>query len=197
MNYTQAAADKKSELVLKFIQPLNIKTALDLGGNNGRFSRVLNENDIFTVCADIDPNAVEENYLQVKAKKETKMLPLLVDLTNPGGALGWGNEERETFDSRIKTDCLMALALIHHLAISNNLPFGQIAKYFAKLSPYLVIEFVPKQDSQVQRLLTTRKDIFDAYDETNFKNAFGLYYDLVKESKIEGSLRTLYLFKRR
>lgn len=196
-NYTASAADKKAKQVIELLKPLHIKSALDLGGNNGRFSRVLNKQGVFTVCADIDPNAVEANYLEVKAKKEINMLPLLVDLINPGGALGWANKERETFDERIKTDALLALALIHHLAISNNLPFVKIAEYFSNFAPYLVIEFVPKEDSQVQRLLTTRKDIFDTYDEVNFKNAFGLYYNLEKTSKIEGSLRTLYLFKRK
>jgi hypothetical protein len=196
-NYTKSAAGRKAQCVLDYLKTQNIKTALDLGGNNGRFSRVLNEIGIFTVCADIDPKAVEANYRHVKKHQEEMMLPLLIDLNNPGGGLGWANNERLLFDRRIKTDVTLALALIHHLAISNNLPFDKIASYFAKFSELLVIEFVPKSDSQVKRLLATRKDIFPFYDESNFKKAFGLYYTLQQETKIEGTERTLYLFKRK
>lgn len=196
-NYTANAADKKARAITKLIQPLRVRTVLDLGGNNGRYSRVLNELGIFTVCSDIDPNAVEANYRFTRQNKENLMLPLLVDLTNPGGALGWANAEREPVHERLQSDVVMALALIHHLAISNNLPFSHIAEYFKKLGIYLVLEFVPKEDSQVQKLLSTRKDIFPEYNETSLKRAFSEHYQLVKEEKIAGTKRTLYLFKRK
>ncbi len=196
-NYTTNAADQKAKVITGLVKPLRVKTALDLGGNNGRYSRVLNELGIFTVCSDIDPNAVEANYRFSKQHKERQMLPLLVDLTNPGGALGWANAEREPVHKRLQSDVVMALALIHHLAISNNLPFSHIAEYFKKFGTYLVLEFVPKEDSQVQKLLSTRKDIFPAYNEISLKRAFGEHYKLIKEVNIKGTKRTLYLFKRK
>jgi ribosomal protein L11 methylase PrmA len=195
-NYTLHSADKKSQIITDFCKGLKLKKAIDFGGNNGRYSLVLTSLGINTICNDIDINAVESNYKHVRSKKEVLILPLLVDLTNPGGGIGWANDERPSIDQRFKVDMSMALALIHHLAISNNLPFVKIAQYFAKFSPYLIIEFVPKEDSQVQILLATRKDIFDSYDEAGFKKAFGVYYDLIKEQKIAGTKRTLYLFKR-
>ena len=196
-NYTAGAADRKAQLITKFVKPLQASTALDLGSNNGLYSRVLNNLGITTVCTDIDPNAVEANYRFAKQHAETRMLPLLVDLTNPGGALGWQNQEREAVHKRLRCDVVMALALIHHLAISNNLPFASIAEYFSKFGPCLLVEFVPKDDSQVQKLLATRKDIFSEYTERSFKDAFGNYYTLRKEAKIAGSKRTLYLFERK
>jgi ribosomal protein L11 methylase PrmA len=196
-NYTVASADQKAKLIKNFAKPLKVKSAIDFGGNNGKYSRVLNEIGADTICCDIDPIAVEANYLHTKAKKETSMLPVLIDLANPGGAIGWANEERETIDQRFKTDLLLALALIHHLAISNNLPLSKIAENFSKFSPYLIIEFVPKEDSQVKKLLSTRKDIFSSYNEAGFKKAFGVYFKLLKEQKITGTKRTLYLFERR
>lgn len=62
-------------------------------------------------------------------------------------------------------DTVLALALIHHLAISNNLPFSKISQFMSAICSWLIIEFVPKGDSQVQRLLATRDDIFSEYDE--------------------------------
>ena len=89
-----------------------------------------------------------------------------MDLTNPSRNLGWENDERMSFMKRGPIDLVMALALIHHLAISNNLPFDRIAQFFQKICKSLIIEFVPKTDSQVQRLLATREDIFDMKNDT-------------------------------
>lgn len=196
-NYTAGAADKKAKLITKFVEPLNVRSSLDLGGNDGRYSRVLNRLGIVTVCTDIDPNAVEANYRFMKQNHETHMLPLLVDLHNPGGALGWQNSERQPIHERLQCDIVMALALVHHLAISNNLPLSKIAEYLKQFGRYLLIEFVPKRDSQVQKLLSTREDIFPAYTETGFKRAFKEHFHLLQEAKIAGSKRTLYLFKRK
>lgn len=196
-NYSTNAADEKARLIKQWVKPLGAKTALDLGGNNGRYSRVLNELHILTVCTDIDPNAVESNYRLTTQHGEQLMLPLVVDLINPGGALGWANHERASIDERLQTDVTIALALIHHLAISNNLPLDYLAEYFSRFSPYLLLEFVPKTDSQVKKLLSTRQDIFPEYNEKGLQKAFASYYKLVKTTKIKGSERTLYLFKKK
>lgn len=196
-NYSTNATDDKVNILSSYVKPLKIKSAIDFGGNSGRYSRVLNKLDVFTVCTDIDPNAVEANYLYSKNNNENRMLPLLIDLTNPGGALGWDNQERQAIDERLKMDLSMALALIHHLAISNNLTFDKIAQYFIKFSNYLIIEFIPKDDSQVKKLLSTRKDIFCDYNEKEFKKTFSKYYKIVKEQAIKGSKRKLYLLEKK
>jgi hypothetical protein len=89
----------------------------------------------------------------------------------------------------------MALALIHHLAISNNLPFNRVAEYFARLGSQLIIEFVPKSDSKVEILLSTRKDIFDQYDQATFEREFSKTYDIVQKVKLRDTDRVLYLMK--
>lgn len=196
-NYTADAADEKARLLVSLLRPLPAKTALDLGGNNGRYSRVLHSLGLSTICTDIDPNAVDANYRFARQQHEQLMLPLLIDLTNPGGGLGWANNERQPIHERLQADIVVALALIHHLAISNNVPFAKLADYFSRFGEYLLLEFVPKDDSQVQKLLATRKDIFPGYNETGLKHAFAEWYTLIKESPIAGSKRTLYLFKRK
>ena len=80
------------------------------------------------------------------------LLPLAMDLTNPSTALGWAHQERMSLIGRGPCDTTLALALIHHLAISNNVPLPRIADFFARLGRALIIEFVPKSDTQVQRL---------------------------------------------
>jgi len=91
----------------------------------------------------------------------------------------------------------MALALIHHLAISNNLPFSHLASFFRKICEYLIIEFVPKSDSQVKRLLSTREDIFPDYTKEGFEAEFSKLFTIEKCEQIIGTERHLYLIKRK
>jgi ribosomal protein L11 methylase PrmA len=179
---------------LECIRPENI---WDLGANTGLFSRLASERGILTLAFDIDPAAVELNYLAAVDKKEKTILPLLLDLTNPSPAIGWQNRERDSLIGRGPAGAILALALIHHLAISNNVPLRQLASFFHNLAPWLIIEFVPKSDAQVQRLLATREDIFVDYHKDGFEIAFGEFFEITESAGIRDSERSLYLMKRR
>lgn len=196
-NYTEASFEAKRAVVKDFISKVAPQTVWDLGGNTGEFSRAASELGIPTVSMDIDPGAVQQNYQLVKKNKEKNMLPLVMDLTNPSPALGWRNQERQSLRERGEASLIMALALIHHLAIANNVPLRDVADFFADLGPYLVIEFVPKEDSQVARLLASRLDIFPDYTLEGFKQAFQARYTILEEHPVEGSKRTLLLMRRK
>ncbi|MFA5628221.1 MAG: class I SAM-dependent methyltransferase [Thiohalomonadaceae bacterium] len=196
-NYTDAAFAAKSRYIQQFLEDIQPAQVWDLGANTGHFSRLAAERGIPTVAFDIDPAAVEINYRQVCAEKETNILPLVMDLTNPSTALGWAGMERESLIERGPADCVMALALIHHLAIANNVPLEQTAEFFARVSRNLIIEFVPKSDSQVRRLLSSRKDIFPDYHEAGFEQAFAHRFEICKSHQVDGSKRTLYWLKLR
>ncbi len=194
-NYSETAAAHKTELVGSYIQRSAPKTVWDLGGNVGRFSRLAADRGIFTLSLDLDPAAVELNYRACRKENINTMLPLVMDLTNPSPDLGWAHQERASLESRGPADLLMALALVHHLAISNNTPLDRIAEYFAALGRNLIIEFVPKGDSQVERLLASRDDIFDNYTQEGFEQAFGSYFETLDRQSIRDSKRTLYLLQ--
>ena len=198
-NYEGKSLDAKEKLVAKYVEELGSPTVWDMGGNDGRFSRIaVAAGAKDAVCFDIDPIAVEKNYVQVRENKEQNVLPLLLDLTNPSPAIGWANQERQSVVERAdpKTT-VFALALIHHLAISNNLPLENIAEYFAKLGKNLVIEFVPKGDSKVEILLSSREDIFPSYTVDGFEEAFGKFYKTLRKDKVSGSKRIMYLMERK
>jgi SAM-dependent methyltransferase len=195
-NYSDASFKQKSEITESYLREIKPGRVLDLGANDGSFSRIAARLGAAVLSADIDPLAVEANYLQVKAQSETQLLPLLIDLTNPSPDLGWANQERHSFTERAQADAALALALIHHLAIANNLPLEMVAEYFARLAPNLIIEFVPKQDSQVKRLLATREDIFPDYNPAGFEQAFGRHFRIVEQRPVQGSERIMYLMER-
>ncbi len=196
-SYVDAAFDDKRRIVSEYIAQIAPKTLWDMGANTGSHSRLASENGVDTVAFDIDPAAVELNYLQVRKSGEQNILPLLLDLTNPSPSIGWQNDERESILQRGPADASMALALIHHLAISNNVPLGLVAEFFSKICSFLIIEFVPKSDHKVKILLATREDVFPDYTQEGFEAAFGELFEIVRSDRIADSGRMLYLMKRR
>ena len=197
-NYTDEAANQKLIILREFLDKIgNSKIIWDLGANTGKYSEDAASHGSQVISFDIDPGAVEINYQEkVKKEKNSNILPLLIDLTNPSGSIGWANRERKSLIERGPADIVIALALIHHLAISNNVPFSRIADFFDKISRWLIIEYIPKNDSKVQHLLSSRKDIFEEYTIESFESAFSKYFHIELVRKIQGSERVLYLLRK-
>jgi hypothetical protein len=196
-NYTPAAVDYKRKVIAEFLDIIKPEAVWDLGGNDGFYSRIASNRKIMTVSFDIDPDAVQKNYIKSVRGDEKNILPLLLDLTNPSPGIGWENIERSSLIERGPVQMAFALALIHHLAISNNLPFKKISSFFSLICKSLIIEFVPKDDSQVRRLLATREDIFPDYTKNAFEFEFNKYFKIIKSENINDSKRILYLMQRR
>jgi ribosomal protein L11 methylase PrmA len=196
-NYSETGLEAKRRLVRDYLTAGAPRTVWDLGGNTGMFSRVAREVAPAVVCFDVDPAAVELNYRWIRDRAETGLLPLLLDLANPSPPTGWANEERLSLDARGPADAVMALALVHHLAIANNVPLPRVAELLARLGRRLIVEFIPKADSQVQRLLRNREDIFPSYSQEGFERAFDRHFTIVARERIGDSQRWLYHMRRR
>jgi ribosomal protein L11 methylase PrmA len=196
-NYSSGSFSSKKELLKRFLDELKPLSIWDLAANTGEFTQIAGQAGAACIAFDIDPLAIESYYKRIRKEKMENILPLVMDLTNPSPSIGWNNEERMGFLQRPLPDVILALAFIHHLAISNNLPFNKIARFFSVLSENLVIEFVPKTDSQVQKLLASRKDIFSDYNEDNFQKEFEVFYEILSKEKITDSERTIFLMKRK
>jgi len=192
-NYTSAGFQHKQETVGLYLEKIKPDMIWDLGANTGLFSRLSARKGVFTVSFDIDPAAVEKNFLQCREERESHILPLILDVTNPSPAIGWENQERMSLLERGPADTVLALSLIHHLAISNNLPLDRIAGFFAKICKRLIVEFIPKEDSYAQRLLSSRRDIFPEYQQSHFEYEFKKNFEIRDLVKIRDSKRTLYL----
>lgn len=193
-NYTQVAFNFKKDAVNRIAERFSPKVACDLGANDGEFSRILSKYAGFVISADIDPLAVNKNYERSRFRAESSIIPVLQDLCNPSPSLGWSNNERSSFIERARCDFVMGLALIHHLCIGNNIPMAYVAGLFRSLAQVALVEFVPKEDSQVIRLLSARRDIFVDYTLENCTKAFKEHYGKVENIEIPESSRTLLLF---
>ena len=92
---------------------------------------------------------------------------------------------------------MLALALVHHLAIGRNVPLPMVLGLFADLAPWAIVEFVPKEDAMVRRLLASRRDVFPDYTLEAFRSVANDRFEVVREAPIEDSLRVLFLLRRR
>jgi hypothetical protein len=195
-SYAEGSLAHKQELVRSHIDSIQPQTVWDVGANTGLYSRIAAESGANVISFDLDPACVERNYRKVREDKEERILPLLLDLVNPSPAIGWAHEERSSLVDRASADLILALGLVHHIAISNNVPLSRIASFFAKLARHLVIEFIPKSDSKVRTLLATREDIFPDYTREGFEQAFGSVYRVEAAAQISSSERILYSMSR-
>ena len=131
------------------------------------------------------------------------MLAFVCDVLQPAPGIGFNNTERESLIERLQNyapDVTMALALIHHITLSGNVPFEKSAEFFAKFSNQLIIEFPKREDSWVESLLVRKREFinhFDFYNEQEFEKGYTKYFSLEKKEQIKGTQRLLYLLKRR
>ena len=196
-SYADIGFRDKLTVVREYLEVVKPTCVWDLGANTGTFSRIASQAGIFAIAMDSDPGVVEANYLRAKHDRDIHLLPLVIDLNNPSAAIGWANTERDSLVDRRNADCLLALARIHHIAISNNVPVAHIATYFANLSEWLIFEFVRKSPKQVKKLLMSRRDIFKEYSEESFERISGQMYEIVRRNEIQESTRVLYLLRRK
>lgn len=201
-NYNKEAFDLKKLIIANWTASIKAEKVIDLGGNDGTFGKVTLPQASQVIVSDIDQSAVNQCYTDNLKNRETRLIPLVTDLMQPAAGIGFNNEERDSFIARVKNfypDVTMALALIHHITLSGNVPFEMSAAFFKSLSPYLIIEFPDREDSWVQFILKSKRDaihLFDDYSLTNFEKSYLQHFQIIKKETIKGSRRTLFLFKR-
>jgi hypothetical protein len=195
-NYDDDTFAKKKELVAAAFAGRRLGTVWDVGANDGTFSRLASASADRVLALDLDHNAVNAGYLGNRERGDQNIHALVYDVCNPAPALGFENAERSTLEQRSKADVVLALAVIHHLSITNNIPLDQSADYFAGRSKELLIEFVGPGDSQVKRLLAQKNVSYDWYTEQNFQASFSRHFNLEQRMEIPGTDRCFYRFVR-
>jgi ribosomal protein L11 methylase PrmA len=125
INFKPGISRKKEEIINNLLQKLDGRKLLDLGANEGFFSSLAAAKNFDVVAIDKDEQCINVLYKKVTEENITNILPLCMDLMNPSSASGFANNERASFGERIHTMQVMALALVHHLAIGYNLPLKQ------------------------------------------------------------------------
>ena len=190
--YFNEEADKKRLIVQLFAEEHKFDKLIDLGCNTGDYSIVvLNSGVKFVVGYDFDSKAVDQAFLRSQ-KQGLNFLPLYLDAANPSPNQGWRQAERLGFQERNMADGIIALAFIHHLAIAKNIPLDQIVNWITCIAPRGLIEFVPKSDITVGKMLALREDIFSDYSEENFIKILSSKVNIISSQLISSSGRKIF-----
>jgi hypothetical protein len=197
VHYSEDASRAKEQIVESWIRTVRPSSVWDLGANLGRFATIASSQGIPTMAFDIDPLCVDQLYRDARARGDEHILPLVQDLTNPSGGAGWAHRERTSLIERGPADLVLVLALIHHLAIANNVPLPMVCDLISRLGRNAIVEFVPKDDPKVQLLLRDREDVFPGYTQAAFEEAAAGSFAIRGREALGDSGRILYRLERR
>jgi ribosomal protein L11 methylase PrmA len=188
---------QKLAAVARFIKSISPTTLWDIGCNTGDYAKCALQAGAKTVIGfDSDQGALDQAYLRAKAEK-LAFLPLYMDFANPSPNQGWRQQERLGLSQRSPADALLALALIHHLAIVKNIPLQQLVQWLIQLAPQGLIEFVPKSDPKVQALLSLREDIFLNYNQEYFVKCIEKHASIIEIIPLIDSERSLIWYQKK
>ena len=180
--------------VEEFVRHAAPRLLWDLGCNAGRYSEVaLQAGAGYAVGIDSDAGALDRAFARSR-DRQLSLLPLLVDLVNPSPGQGWRGQERDSLVDRGRPDALLALSVVHHIAIARNIPLDEIATLLTTLAPQGVIGFVPNTDRRAQALFHGREEIFRAYTLENFLGLLQQKARIVKQEPVPGTERMLIWF---
>ena len=192
--YLDEEAEKKIATIQQFADKHKFVKLVDLGCNTGNYSiAALNGGAEFVIGYDFDTKALDLAFLRAQ-KENLNFLPLYLDAANPSPGQGWRQAERLGFQERNVADAIIALAFIHHLAIGRNIPLNQIINWITTIAPRGLIEFVPKNDETIGKMLALREDIFNEYSEENFVKILSSQANIISSKIISSSGRIIYEF---
>jgi len=195
-SYRDTEAEAKRTFVARFVSDSKARTVWDIGCNTGDYSAAaLRAGARSAIGFDFDQGALDLAFDRARSEK-LAFTPLFLDVTNPAPDQGWGQAERRGLRARAKADAVLALALIHHIAISKNVPLDGVVAWLVDTAPRGVIEFVPKTDPMVVELLRLREDIFPHYDEQHFVKCLEERARIVRSETVSASGRKLFVFER-
>jgi len=192
-HYIESSLDEKQKFVRDAVASAPRKQVWDIGCNDGVFSRIAAAHSDYVVAMDADPLVVDRLYNTLKAEKNEQILPLYVDLTDSGGGVGWRGQERPGVFDRGRPDIVMALAVIHHMAITFHVPLASQLDMFRDLTPELIIEMPHADDPMVRKLLTNKRDgIHDDFTLEGFERLLNERFTVKSKMLLSSGTRTIF-----
>ena len=197
-HYIEDSLDEKERFVRDAVASRPRRLVTDIGCNDGKFSRIAAAHSDHVVAMDADPLVVDRLYCSLRAEKNEKILPLYVDMSDSGGGIGWRGRERPGVFDRGTPDVVLYLAVIHHVAITFNIPVAAQLDMLADLAPEIVIEMPHADDPMVRKLLVNKRaGIHDDFNLDEFERLLGERFDVKSRLLLSSGTRTIFHAVRR
>jgi len=191
-SYDAEEHNSKKAFVERAVSGISSPHVWDIGCNTGTFSLISASQASQVIAIDGDHNAIEKLYLSHKDSAEANILPLVMNLANISPAQGWAGIERIAFDGRRKPDIVLALALIHHIRMSANIPLDMFFEWLKRLECEVVLEFVDRHDEMVVKLLTNKSEQYADYNRENFITQAKKHFNIKESASLKGGKREIF-----
>jgi hypothetical protein len=194
---SQSYLAEKERIFREMVADIPFGKALDLGANEGYFSKILAGKGSDVIAVDSDSTCIDRLY-RYAAQQECPIYPLCADIADPSPAAGFFHAERASLTQRAQSELVTALALTHHLTLGRNIPLGMVAGYFAEITlSRLIVEFIPVTDPKAVELTRNKPFGHATYDNASFEGEFERYFSIERRSAIPGTERILYLMRKK
>ena len=191
--YSGEDAERKAAFVRAALAAAPRRLVWDIGCNDGAYSRIAAESAESVVAFDLDHATVEALYRSLLGEGEAKILPLVANLADPSPGLGWRGLERRPLEHRGVPDAVLALALVHHVSITANVPIAEFLDWLLSLGATAVIEFPKREDPMVRKLLSGKREGSNSdYEIGNFERLLAERFSVDRREPLPSGTRVLY-----
>lgn len=182
----------KSDFLARALAAHEPTAVVDLGANDGHFSRIAVEGGALAIAIDGDEAVLDRLYSGLA--RGTTLVPVLADLGNPSPAQGWAGVERPGLFDRVAPDLVVAYGLIHHLIYTASVPPAQVVEWLASFEAPVVVEYVAPDDPMVRRLTANKRDeeLHPDRDRAGFERLVSARFRVAEERGLSGDTRWLY-----
>ena len=194
-SYGDLDYDVKKRFVERHLERRNIDVCWDIGANTGDFSRLVAPHCGVVIALDSDFDSVERCTGVVKAEGVPNVIPMVMDIANPSPNQGWAGHGLASFETRMKPDAILCLAVVHHVRVSMNLPLGMFMDWLRRLNATVIIEFVSREDEMFVSLLANKTERYEDYNLAAFEAEARERFSIVDRRKIKGGQRELFVLE--
>ncbi|MDQ3572171.1 MAG: methyltransferase [Actinomycetota bacterium] len=192
--YTDATAERKARFVADAAVAAAARLVWDVGANDGAYSRVAAAAGAYVVAFDYDQATIDNLYRQLASEGNERILPLVANVADPSPGLGWRGAERRPLEARGQPDLVLALALVHHLAIGANVPLAEVVAWLRSLDAAVVVEFPPRDDEMVRSLLSGKgPGASPDYELATFERLLSESFTVERREQLDPGGRVLFL----
>ena len=194
--FNPSAFDAKQKKISELLEKFKPRTVVDIGCNQGGYSILAALRGAQVTAFDNDEDSVSLLY-KLAREKQLTILPLVGDVLYPAPQCGWRAQEFPAAPVRFRSEMALALALVHHLAITQVQTFDRIVMTLSEYADkWLITEFVPLEDPRSQELLLTNRRDMSWYTLDGFIAALKKEFKKVSTYPSYPEGRTLCLCER-
>ena len=192
-SYSKESEIEKENILKSYISTNKPYSLIDMGCNDAKYSFISKELGVKKIIAlDYDMQCLEK----IELDNNEIVTPLYADLSNISPSIGWDNKEKKSFIERFNFDFSLSFAVVHHLAISKNIPLYEVLNFIIKLSKKGLIEFIPNDDEMVKRMKMFKTKDYDDYNLENFLKYLNEKCNIVKVHDLKGSKRKIIYYEK-